>query len=60
MIIQIKKKLDEIKSQSDIVSVCMVGLDDINFQIKKIFGDNIERLLNEIYNNLLKIDKNEY
>ena len=55
-----KKKLDDINSQSDIVSACMIGLDDINFQIKNIFGDNIEHLLNEIYNNLLKIDKHEY
>ena len=55
-----QKNLDEINSQIDVVSVCMVELDEIIFNIKNIFGQNIEYLLNQIYNNLIKIDRREY
>ena len=55
-----KKDLYEIYSQIDVVSVCMVELDEIIFNIKNIFGQNIEYLLNQIYNNLIKIDRREY
>ena len=55
-----KKDLDEIYSQIDVVSVCMVELDEIIFNIKNIFGQNIEYLLNQRYNNLIKIDRREY
>ena len=53
-------KLDQIYSQIDVVSLCMVNLDEIILNIKNSFGDNIEYLLNDIYNNIMKIDKNEY
>ena len=55
-----KNKLDEIYSQIDVASVCLVELDEMFFNIKNVIGDNIEHLLNEINNNLLKIDKHEY
>ena len=38
----------------------MVELDEIIFNIKNIFGENIEYLLNQIYNNLKEIDSREY
>ena len=38
----------------------MVELDEIIFNIKNIFGENIEYLLNQIYNNLKEIDRREY
>ena len=55
-----KKKIDEIYDQINIVSVGMAELDEIIFNINNIFGENIENLMNEINNNLIKIDKKEY
>ena len=55
-----RKKLDDIYNQINAVSINMIQLDEINFNIKKFFGDNVEHVLNEIYDNLLKIDRREY
>ena len=55
-----KNILDEINSQIDVASVCLVQLDEVYFNVKNMIGDNIEHLLNEIYINLIKIDKSEY
>ena len=54
------KNLDEISQQIDIVSISLVELEDTMYNIKDLFGKNIENLLNEIHKNLIIIDKGEY
>ena len=54
------KQFDEINKQVDVVSKILVKLDEVLFQIKNIFGQNIENLLNEIQTNLNNLDKEEY
>ena len=54
------RKLEEIYLQIDNISIPLVELDEILFNIKKIFGDNIENLLKEIRENLMIIDQKNY
>ena len=54
------KKLDEISQQIDIVSISLVELEEVMYNIKNFFGKNIENLLDEIHRNLITIDKGEY
>ena len=58
--IDANKQLDEISQQIDIVSISLVELEDVYYNIKNLFGKNIENLLNEIHKNLMIIDKGEY
>ena len=52
-------KFNEINEQIDIVSVILIDLDEIIYNIKNTFGKSIENLLTEIKNNLDNLDKNE-
>ena len=54
------KNLDKINEQIDIVSLNIIKLDEINFDIKNIFNKNIKNLLNEISNNFKLINNNKY
>ena len=54
------RKLEDIYLQIDNISISLVELDEILFNIKKIFGDNIENLLKEVRENLLIIDQKNY
>ena len=54
------KILDEIYKKMDNISVYIIELDKIIFNIKNIFGDNIENSLNEIQQNLIKVDNKQY
>ena len=52
--------LENIYLQIDNISISLVQLDEILFNIKKIFGDNIENLLKKVRENLLIIDQKKY
>jgi hypothetical protein len=52
-------KLNEINDQIDKVSVILIDLNEIIYNIKNNFTKNIENLLTEIKNNLDDLDKNE-
>ena len=54
------RNIEGIYLQIDNISISLVELDEILFNIKKIFGDNIENLLKEIRENLLIIDQKNY
>ena len=54
------RNLEDIYLQIDNISISLVELDEILFNIKKIFGDNIENLLKEVRENLLIIDQKNY
>ena len=52
-------KFNEINDQIDKVSVILIDLNEIIYNIKNNFTKNIENLLTEIKNNLDDLDKNE-
>ena len=52
-------KLNEINEQIDIVSVTLIDLDEIIYNIKNTFAKRIENLLTEIKKYLDNLDKNE-
>ena len=54
------RNIEGIYLQIDNISIPLVELDEILFNIKKIFGDNIENLLKEVRENLLIIDQKNY
>ena len=54
------RNLEDIYLQIDIISISLVELGEILFNIKKIFGDNIENLLKEVRENLLIIEQKNY
>ena len=54
------KEIDEVYKQIDKISNYLIDLDEIMFNIKKIFGNNMENLLDNIQRNLINIDKGEY
>ena len=54
------ENLEDIYKQIEKISILIVDLDEIFFDVKKIFGENIENLLNEIQQNLINIDNRKY
>ena len=54
------KILNEIDNKIEKISVSFLELDKIIFDIREVFGDNIENLLNKIQNNLINIDNKQY
>ena len=56
----ISKIFDDIYKQIDKISYLILKLEQIYFDIKKLFGINIENLLSEIQENLNNIDNKKY
>ena len=54
------KNFDDIYKQIDKISYLISKIDQIHFDIKKLFGVNIENLLSEIHHNLKSIDDKKY
>jgi len=54
------KNFDDIYKQIDKISYLISKIEQIHFDIKKLFGVNIENLLSEIHQNLKNIDDKKY
>jgi hypothetical protein len=52
--------LEDVHQQIDKISKYLLDLDEMMFNIKKMFGNNMENLLDNIHRKLINIDKGEF